>query len=173
MKQIILIVLIAVFTAVNLMAQNSRKAIHIIDGAYVENFDGSQLAGKTIKSYSVDEETGVHIVFTSDYKKSLEEAGVEIKTILDKTRAITAEPTVFSTKSADILVVNVDGKNGKMDDESTVFIVDGKVVSAVEFKNIDVKGIMSIDVIKHKEDEKFKKFAKENTSTVMIITTKK
>lgn len=171
MKQIILIVLIAVFTAVNLMAQNSRKAIHIIDGAYVENFDGSQLAGKTVRSYSVDEESNVHIIYTSDYKGD-ETAKIEVKKILSS-KDETGEFVVSNIEGAQIKVINVNTKMGAMDDESIVFVVDGKIVPTTVFKSLDVSRVESMDVVKNKSDEKFKKFAKENTSTVMIITTKK
>lgn len=170
MKQITLIVLIAVFTAVNLMAQNSRKAIHIIDGAYVENFDGSQLAGKTIKSYSVDEETGVHIIYTSDYKGD-EISKIEVKKIIHS-KDETGEIIVSNVEGAQVKVINVNAKKGAMDDETIVFVVDGKVVSPTVFKSMDVNSIESMEIVKNKSDE-FKKFAKENTSTVMIITTKK
>lgn len=170
MKQIILIVLIAVFTAVNLMAQNSRKAIHIIDGAYVENFDGSQLAGKTIKSYSVDEESNVHIIYTSDYKGD-EISKIEVKKIIHS-KDETGEILVSNVEGAQVKVINVNAKKGAMDDETIVFVVDGKVVSPTVFKSMDVNSIESMEIVKNKSDE-FKKFAKENTSTVMIITTKK
>lgn len=170
MKQIILIVLIAVFTAVNLMAQNSRKAIHIIDGAYVENFDGSQLAGKTIKSYSVDEESNVHIIYTSDYKGD-EISKIEVKKIIHS-KDETGEIIVSNVEGAQVKVINVNAKKGAMDDETIVFVVDGKVVSPTVFKSMDVNSIESMEIVKNKSDE-FKKFAKENTSTVMIITTKK
>lgn len=170
MKQIILIVLIAVFTAVNLMAQNSRKAIHIIDGAYVENFDGSQLAGKTVRSYSVDEESNVHIIYTSDYKGD-EISKIEVKKIIHS-KDETGEILVSNLEGAQVKVINVNAKKGAMDDETIVFVVDGKVVSPTVFKSMDVNSVESMEIVKNKSDE-FKKFAKENTSTVMIITTKK
>ncbi len=59
-----------------------------------------------------------------------------------------------------------------MDDETIVFVVDGKVVSPTVFKSMDVNSVESMEIVRDKSDE-FKKFAKENTSTVMIITTKK
>lgn len=170
MKQIILVVLVAVFTAANLMAQNSKKTIHIIDGTYVENFDGSQLAGKTVRSYSVDEESNVHIIYTSDYKGD-EISKIEVKKIIHS-KDETGEILVSNVEGAQVKVINVNAKKGAMDDETIVFVVDGKVVSPTIFKSMDVNSIESMEIVKDKSDE-FKKFAKENTSTVMIITTKK
>lgn len=172
MKQIIVIVIIAIFSAMNLVAQNSKKAIHIIDGVYVENFDGSQLVGKTIKSYSIDTEDNINVIFTSDYTKGGEMATVEVKKVLASIKMDTGDMLTVSKVGPQVTVVNVDGKGSALEDKTIVFVVDGKEVTPTFFNGLDPQNIKSIEIVNNKSSENFKKYAKENTSKVMIIATK-
>lgn len=66
MKKTILFLLFAVFFVANVFAQNSKNILYVIDGKHVENFDGSQLKGKTIVNYTIDPKHNTHIIITSD-----------------------------------------------------------------------------------------------------------
>ena len=48
MKRTIILLLVAVLSVATMSAQKIKKAVYVIDGHQVENFDGSQLNGKTI-----------------------------------------------------------------------------------------------------------------------------
>ncbi|MBQ0053968.1 MAG: hypothetical protein KBS89_05915 [Bacteroidales bacterium] len=55
----------------------------------------------------------------------------------------------------------------------TVYVVDGKVISADEFMTIFPSQIKSMTIVKSKDNPNFKKYAKANTEVVMMITTRK
>jgi len=67
MKMNILLTIVSFFFCLNAGAQ---KIVYEIDGQTVENFDGSQLAGKTITNYIIKElpsaETTIHKITTTD-----------------------------------------------------------------------------------------------------------
>ena len=68
MKRIIVAAIMALLLSVgSLFAQNS-ETIYIIDGQKVENFDGSQLVGKVIVAYGINNSTKVHTILTEDNK---------------------------------------------------------------------------------------------------------
>ena len=125
-------------------------------------FDGSQLMNKTIASYQVDSERGLHIIFTSDYTKEKK-----------------VYQTKVETKDDDIMVVsyanqgNTVGFTTVVSHPETVFVVDGKITSSDEFKSIPPSKIASFTVIKSKDTLAFKEFAKASTEMVIIISTKK
>ena len=52
MKRTIILLLVAVLSVATMSAQKIKKPVYVIDGHQVENFDGSQLNGKTIVKYS-------------------------------------------------------------------------------------------------------------------------
>ena len=54
MKKTILFLLVALLNFATMSAQEVKKTIYVIDGKKVENFDGSQLKGKTIVNYTID-----------------------------------------------------------------------------------------------------------------------
>ena len=53
MKKTILLLLVAVLSVATIGAQETKKAVYVIDGKHVKNFDGSQLEGKTIISWTI------------------------------------------------------------------------------------------------------------------------
>ena len=65
MKKTILFLLVALLNFATISAQEVKKTIYVIDGKKVENFDGSQLKGKTIVNYTIDPEHNIHAIFTS------------------------------------------------------------------------------------------------------------
>jgi hypothetical protein len=58
-----------------------------------------------------------------------------------------------------------------LEDSKVLYIVDGKTVSKDEVDKLDPNGIVSIDVIKNKEE--VKKYATENYDGVVVIHMKK
>lgn len=44
-----------------------KKITYVIDEQVVENFDGSQLVGKTIGSYKINPETNTHGILTTEF----------------------------------------------------------------------------------------------------------
>ena len=68
MKRTIILLLVAVLSVATMSARKIKKAVYVIDGHQVENFDGSQLNGKTIVKYSIEPVRNIHVIVTSDYK---------------------------------------------------------------------------------------------------------
>ena len=67
MKRTILFLLVAILAAATMSAQETKKTLYVIDGKAVENFDGSQLQGKTIVNYTIDSEHNIHSILTSAF----------------------------------------------------------------------------------------------------------
>ena len=153
MKRIIATTIIAVLlSAISLSAQEV-KATYIIDGKKVENFNGSQLAGKTITSYTVND--NVHVVFTTDFN---EQTPTGVK--------------VISSATFDKGPVDDTIKLRGVDGHEIVYVIDGKVKSKEEFMSTPPSNIESMSIIKLKDDPDFKKYAKTNTEAVIMISTK-
>lgn len=70
-------------------------------------------------------------------------------------------------------IASAQGKTTKtVSQPEIVYVVDGKVMSSDDFLSIFPSTIESMKVIKSKDDPDFKKYSKENTEMVMLITTK-
>lgn len=168
MKRIITTAIMAMLLSVGIASAQEKikinDVIYVIDHKIVASslFDGSQLMNKTIASYQVDAEMGLHIIFTSDYTKDKK---------IYQTKVV--------TKGDDVSVVSYDSKGNTVASTNivthpeTVYVVDGNVISADEFMTIFPSKIESIKIVKSKENPDFKKYAKANTEVVMMITTKK
>ena len=78
MKKNILITLVSITFCLTTGAQ---KVVYEIDGQTVNNFDGSQLAGKTIKDYIIKQQPSaqktIHRITTTDYMEHEKEATPE------------------------------------------------------------------------------------------------
>lgn len=155
MKRIITTTILAVLLSVISLSAQEAKVTYIIDGKKIENFDGSQLTGKTITSYTISD--NVHVVFTSDYNG---QTPVSVKVIGSKQQA---NGFTVSERSE---IISVNGN-------AIVYVIDGKVTSSENFKSMSTSNIESVRVIKSKDDPDFKKYAKSSTYIVMMITTKK
>ena len=70
MKKTILFLLVALLNFATMSAQEVKKTIYVIDGKKVENFDGSQLKGKTIVNYTIDSEHNNNNIVSPLYKKN-------------------------------------------------------------------------------------------------------
>ncbi|MBP5629465.1 MAG: hypothetical protein J6X27_06465 [Bacteroidaceae bacterium] len=167
MKKTILFLLVAALSVASVHAQETKKAIYVIDGTQVENFDGSQLNGKTIVNYSIDPKHNLHSIITTDMT-----GGKEVKsvTVLSTTKVGTSDEATPGV-TTDVIRTQPD---------ELVTVVDGKIVSSSEFQSLSSSEIESMTVIKDKENPIFKKIADEYMKTskhapacVIIIETKK
>ena len=154
MKRIITTLFIAVLlSATSLSAQNVVPT-YVIDGQKIENFDGSQLLGKTIVSYAISKEKNIHYVFTTDNKGN------------------NTSPYKVETLETDV-IATAENEVGSIDKKEIVYVIDGKVASPEQFKSITTPNIEYIRILKSKNGSDFKKYATANTEVVMMITTKK
>lgn len=153
MKRIIATTIIAVLLSVISLSAQEVKATYIIDGKKVENFNGSQLAGKTITSYTVND--NVHVVFTTDFN---EQTPTDVKVISSAT---------FDKGPVDD-TIKLRGVEG----HEVVYVIDGKVTSSEKFMSTSTSNIESISIIKSKDDPDFVKYANTNTEAVIMISTK-
>lgn len=154
MKRIIATTLITLLLSVINLSAQEVKATYIIDGQKVEIFDGSQLTGKTITSFTVS--GNVNVVFTTDYNGQTPNS-VKVITSTNPNKDVTVEANgVISVNECTI-----------------VYVIDGKVTSSEKFKSMPSSNIESVSIIKFKDDPEFKKYAKANTEAVIMLSTKK
>ena len=154
MKRIIATTIIAVLLSAISISAQEVKATYIIDGQKVENFNGSQLAGKTISSYTVND--NVHVITTTG-------SGVQIPTGI-KVTATSRQDDGSNDDTVKVHGVNLQG---------IVYVIDGEVTSPNKFMSMSASNIESMSVIKFKDDPNFKKYAEANTEAVIMISTKK
>ena len=146
----------------DLSAQADTTDRYFIDGSSVTNFDGSQLVGKTIREYRIQNGydhqnvVRVHNIITSDYKYPV---GDEVKVI--SVESMSDEPTINirSTSNVDV-------------DKDIVYVIDGKVISREEFMKVKPSKIASIEIIKETANEIRKKYTDRDDVGVILITTK-
>ena len=86
MKRTVLFLAIAIISVASLAAENVKAPTYIINGKKVENFDGSQLKGKTIANYTIGEGTNVHVILTDDYVAS--KGGVKKVSVVQSVRPL-------------------------------------------------------------------------------------
>lgn len=147
MKKIFLCIVLVILFVAPISAQEDIKAIYVIDGKQIENFDGSQLKGKTIVNYTINSGKGanIHMIVTTD---SVEQA----------------VPTEKDDKKTQL----------KSKDES-IYVVNDKLVPHSKVKEIPVSKIVSVKIIKDPTDADYIKYAKEanfNPKYVMKILAK-
>lgn len=158
MKRTILLLLVAVLSVAAMYAQNSDKTRYVIDGKQVENFDGSQLNGKTIVNYTIDPKHNIHIIITSDM------VGVDADVkVLSSSRTFMADSLTQPYVEAYAKAVNVSD-SAKVETEviqnkenEIVYVVNGKIVPYSEIKNMPSSKIVSIAVVKNKQNPEFQK----------------
>ncbi|MBR4817804.1 MAG: hypothetical protein IKZ72_04110 [Bacteroidales bacterium] len=141
--------------AAALPASTDTTDIYLIDYARVENFDGSQLAGKRVISYKITREdlagvpARVHLITTDANKDgtnpvvimgSPDLSNVTVVSIdqAEQRPSITIRPTDPSMSVDDIL-----------------FFIDGKQIASDEFKKLDPKNIASMEVMKDASAEAY------------------
>ena len=134
MKKTILFLLVALLNFATMSAQEVKKTIYVIDGKKVENFDGSQLKGKTIVNYTIDSEHNIHAIFTSDYKTNGRKIGnVKIISNSIKEEVKEREPGKSTSES-----IHVDSK------DEVVFVLNGNVVPYSSVKEVPSSIIVSM-----------------------------
>ena len=167
MKKTILFLLVAVLSVATMSAQETRKAVYVIDGKQVENFDGTQLVGKTIIDYTIDTKSNIHSIITSDLTGGKEVRSVKV---LSTKKVMETDKTVEPEVTTDVI---------RAEAEEIIYVVDGKIVTNSEVQALSSSQIESMTVIKNKENPVFQKFADEYKKThkcdpkcVIVIATK-
>lgn len=183
------------------VAESQQDTVHryIIDNKRVENFDGSQLQGKTIKSYTVTESKNesrnvvyeLHSIETADsvffYEKN--EKRIEINEKELKEGAVSIAPEKIASvqvfkpgskeaaaygEKGEIVIISIvndkdDAADGKISEP--LYIIDGKVSDKKDVDVLDVNKIESINVVKDRNE--VKKYTDEEKSGVVYIKIKK
>ncbi len=157
--------LVAVICFAAASAQQSPKILYVIDGKTVENFDGSQLRGKTIVNYTIDPEHNIHAIITSDYDTKGRTIGnVRVITTHEKVESGAGKA---ATSTSEFIHVGSS--------EEALFVLNGKAVPYSSIKEIPSSKIASMNVIKDKKNPdyiKYSKDAKQTPKCVITITTK-
>lgn len=115
----------------------TQQLIYVINGEIIKNFDGSQLIGKTIQSYTISPDGTKHSIITNKVavEKSLRERKLQLMR---------------------------EGKQIVLDDDEIFYICDGKICA--DLSNMptisDGREIKSIKELKYGEDL-FKKYLNE------------
>ena len=118
---------------------------YYINGLQVENFDGSQLIGKTIVTYRMEYITlpgqtpvRVHVIFTEE--PSQVQPSIRIR-------------PVEGAQQAD-----------------PAYVIDGKQISKKEFENLDPANIKSMTVIKGGSQEDVKQYEGWENGVILVET---
>lgn len=155
MRKLFITLLIAVITVASASAQKKTAAPqYIINGQRVEHFDGSQLRGKIVSSYVVDSEKNTHTITTVDglrHRMAPDSLMARRRLMRDSLRNgyhVRGNVSVKGRPSANIRTAGND----------MLYVVDGKVVPRTSFYSMSPSSIDSIDVIKNRDDERFKKY---------------
>lgn len=118
--------------------------VYMIDGCRVEDFDGSQLKGKTISSYSVGRADGKaewqHVIWTREYSVKIDGENDGIR-----------------------VVAGSSVKPG-------IVILDGKEVEYEVLGSLDQKSILNVTVLK--DEVAMQKYGDKAKDGVIVITTK-
>lgn len=140
-----------------------QQTIYVIDNVTVDNFDGSQLKGKTIGDYQItttgkgNKAVTVHAITTVKRTMRSQIIVNDNGQVIMKTDTLLNRFGGASLKSETVV-------------PNFVYIVDGKVVEESEVKNLPTKQIQSITVIK--DSESLKQFNLDGSSSVVNIITK-
>lgn len=140
-----------------------QQTIYVIDNVTVENFDGSQLKGKTIGDYQ--------ITTTGKGNKAITVHAITTVKRTMRSQVIVNDNGQVIMKT-DTLLNRFGGASLKSETvvPNFVYIVDGKVVEESEVKNLPTKQIQSITVVK--DSESLKQFNLDGSSSVVNIITK-
>ena len=133
--------------AASLTAPPDTLIQYYINGQRIEKFDGSQLLGKQIKSYEIDDiispythgPVRIHSIVTDD--ANLPEPSEQIR--------------IRTTQQAD-----------------PVFVIDGKQVTKKEFEALNPAKIESMTVVKNGAQENVKKYAGWENGVILVVTKK-
>ena len=133
MKRIIFLALSAMLLCLTASAQENH---YFIDGHRIENFDGSQLEGKTVRHYELKrlEHVTIHNIFTTDdwVKISGTSSAVTVRTLTAEEAAAEGLPLASGEVKAWM--------------RNPLIIVDGEEFTGNIYKDIGTDNIKSIDV---------------------------
>lgn len=193
MKRIILSTLFALVGIVAMQAFEMKAdtvRIYIVDGKVVKHFDGSALAGKTIKDYNVkvvknkktkkyDE---VHTITTKKinritepvvldtvfWKKDLKADSIRqgFKYLKEKSAAMKEAAKEMKKNAEEIRVMMKDYI------PKVVYVVGDKVVSESDIRKVNPHAIKSITIYKAGSKEA-KEYTGDDKSSVVMVKTKK
>ena len=152
MKRTVIFWLAALFAIASLSAQEVKPARYIINGKVVREFDGSQLVGQTITHYRLDGEHNAHIIFTSAYQGDAETMKKEAQAALDG---------VTKGKISALTIHDGEAKPKADQFEENIYVINGKVVPYSEFKELSSNKIVSMTVIKNKQNPDFVKYVRD------------
>ena len=133
--------------AASLTAPSDTLVQYFINGQRIEKFDGSQLLGKQIKSYEIDDiispythgPVRIHSIVTED--ANLPEPSQQIR--------------IRTTQQVD-----------------PAFVIDGKQVTKKEFESLNPAKIESMTVVKNGTQEDVKKYAGWENGVILVVTKK-
>ena len=133
--------------AASLTAPSDTLVQYFINGQRIEKFDGSQLVGKTIEAYTIDDiispythgPVRIHSIVTED--ANLPEPSQQIR--------------IRTTQQVD-----------------PAFVIDGKQVTKKEFEALNPVKIESMTVVKNGVQEEVKKYAGWENGVILVVTKK-
>jgi hypothetical protein len=140
-----------------------QQTIYVIDNVTVDNFDGSQLKGKTIGDYQItttgkgNKAVTVHAITTVKRTMRSQIIVNDNGQVIMKTDTLLNRFGGASLKSETVV-------------PNFVYVIDGKVVEESEVKNLPTKQIQSVTVVK--DSESLKQFNLDGSSSVVNIITK-
>ena len=134
--------------AAPLTAAQDTLVQYFINGQRVEKFDGSQLVGKTIEAYTIDE-------FISPYTHGPV-----------RVHSIVTEDAHLPKPSSTIGYRKTEGH------PDPVFVIDGKQVTKKEFEALNPAKIKSVTVVKNGSQEDVKKYEGWENGVILVETKK-
>ena len=149
MKRIITVAFLLIASSA-LWGQTNNKAIYVIDGKRIENFDGSQLVNHRITGYTIDAKTNTHVITTH-----LENAYIQ------------SMPSEF-----------IGGQNASyIDRKGRVYVLEGNFVDTNFIKSLNKGNYIKIREITDRNDKAFelysnmlKKYSNKEPKTIMLYT---
>lgn len=149
MKRIITVAFLLIASSA-LWGQTNNKAIYLIDGKRIENFDGSQLVNHRITGYTIDAKTNTHVITTH-----LENAYIQ------------SMPPEF-----------IGGQNASyIDRKGRVYVLEGNFVDTNFIKSLNKGNYIKIREITDRNDKAFelysnmlKKYSNKEPKTIMLYT---
>ena len=121
---------------------------YFINGQRVEKFDGSQLVGKTIGAYTIDE-------FISPYTNS----PVRVHSIVTEDANLPKPSSTIQIRKASV-------------QPDPVFVIDGKQVTKKEFETMNPAQVKSITVVKNGSQQYVKKYDGWENGVILVETKK-
>ena len=190
MTSIILTTICALaLNAASLPAQADTTDIYLIDNVRVENFNGSQLAGKIVYSYIIRREdvgntpVRVHFITTGSVQGGEVAASAQTKvpTVVMFDQDF-SNGTVVSVGDKDMPQIKVRTTDPSLSVDDIVYIVDDRQITSEDFKKIDPKNIKSVEVMKGDSAAKYLQGLKDQgkyqgdvnpAGGVIVVTQKK